>query len=84
MNVSWSPPETPNGVLTQYRILANDTSRTNSSLVVTTVTDTGVLSQILSGLRPFTTYEIKIAASTIGGSKVGPGQGIKTKEAGIP
>ena len=65
--VSWDPPPFPeqNGNIVAYNITYQRTDGTDS---VTTIT-TGDQSIIISGLRPFTSYSVKVAAVTVG---VGP------------
>lgn len=44
---------------------------------------TDSLNATISGLQPYTTYEIKIQAFTIGGGNVGLGKNVTTEESGI-
>ena len=81
--VAWVPPQRPNGVLTEYRILSYRVHPPQAVPGETVVSDTTVLNTTISGLQPYTTYEIKIQAFTVGGSSVGPGGNVTTEESGI-
>ena len=81
--VTWAPPQRPNGVLTEYRILSY---RVHPLQVVpgeTVVSDISILNTTISGLQPYTTYEIKIQAFTVGRSSIGPDKNVTTDESGI-
>ena len=81
--VTWSLPERPNGVITEYRILSYRVNPPGTPAVETVITDTSVLNATISGLQPYTTYDIRIQASTVGGSSVGPAKNVTTEESGI-
>lgn len=80
--VTWAPPARPNGVLIEYRILSYRVHPTQAVPAEKVVSDTGVLNTTVSGLQPYSTYEIKIKAFTVGGSSVGPGRNVTTEESG--
>lgn len=83
VTVTWASPERPNGVISEYRILSYRVHPPQSAPGETVIKDTGVLNATISGLQPYTTYEIRIQASTVGGSSVGPGKNVTTEESGI-
>lgn len=83
MSVTWAPPERPNGVITEYRIVAYRVDPPRAAAEETVVTDTSILNATVSGLQPYTTYEIRIQASTVGGTSEGPGKNVTTEESGI-
>ena len=64
MTLKWTPPETPNGVITRYSIQYGETiidnfgSKTSDKLMGT-----------VEGLSPDTSYKLQLRAHT----KVGPG-----------
>lgn len=81
--MTWAPPQRPNGVLTEYRILSYRVHPPQAVPGETVVSDTSILNTTVSGLQPFTTYTMKIQAFTVGGSAVGPGKNVTTEESGI-
>ncbi|XP_052001042.1 usherin [Xyrauchen texanus] len=66
----WSPPLKPNGLLSQYRLLRDG--------VVVLTSDGGKMSYTDSGLQPNTRYVYKLEASTSGGSGLSDGYVIQT------
>ena len=83
VHVTWTAPQTANGILTKFVILAYDMSSPGSKPVESTFTDTSSLNGTIAGLKPYTTYDIKIAMYTFGGSAVGPGRNVRTEQAGM-
>ena len=83
MRVAWTPPERPNGVISEYRVLSYRVNPPQSTPDETVITDINVLNATITALQPYTTYEIRIQASTVGGSAVGPGKNVTTEESGI-
>ena len=81
--VTWEPPQRPNGVLTEYRILSYRVHPPQAVPGETVVSDMNLLNTTITGLQPYTTNEIKIQAFTIGGSSIGPGKNVTTEESGI-
>ena len=81
MNVSWSAPDKPNGVLTKYRVLAS-LNGSSDSVSEATVDASSALRATLDGLTPFTVYDVRIEAFTVGGSALGEAATIKTEESG--
>lgn len=70
LKVSWLPPLVPNGVMINYRIQYRSTlsdpalsPQTNSLLVDGSISSTSV-----SGLRPYTIYDIRVVAVNAAGS----------------
>ena len=72
LDISWSEPVFPNGVILSYEVIVTETS--DSSVVVheVNVTDTGVMPSVM--VLPFTNYTVTVAAST----SAGPGAGAST------
>ena len=62
VTLQWSPPETPNGVITQYSILYNGISITNFG--------NNMLMDTIEGLSPDTVYVLQLRAHT--GAGAGP------------
>ena len=83
MIVTWALPERPNGVISKYKILSYRVHPPESAPIEAVITDTSVLNATISGLQPYTTYEIRIQAFTNGGNSVGPGKNVTTEESGI-
>ena len=68
--ISWQPPQRPNGVIStytiQYRVTSNDPTVTYPSKNVTV---SGLVkSTSVSGLKPFTPYQVRIIAVNSAGS----------------
>ena len=82
INVTWKPPQRPNGVLIEYKIVVFLVLHPERAPIETTVSDTSILNKIISGLSPFTDYEVRIRASTAGGTGEGPGTNVTTEESG--
>ena len=83
MRVVWTPPERPNGVISEYRILSYRVHPPQSTPDESVITDISVLNATITALQPYTTYEIRIQAFTVGGNAVGPGKNVTTEESGI-
>ena len=56
VTLQWSPPETPNGVITQYSTQLNGTNIANLS--------SSVLMYTIGGLSPDTVYVLQLRAHT--------------------
>ena len=56
VTLQWSPPRTPNGVITQYSILHNEINITNFG--------NNILMDIIGGLLPDTVYVLQLRAHT--------------------
>ena len=65
LDISWSEPAFPNGVILSYEVIVTETS--DSSVVVheENVTDTEVMPSVM--VLPFTNYTVTVAASTSAG-----------------
>ena len=61
VTLQWMPPETTNGVITQYSIQYNDTVINNFGNKVIT---SDVILGTVEGLSPDTEYELKVRAHT--------------------
>ena len=83
MRVIWVPPQRPNGVLTGYRVLSYRAQAPRALHGQSDLLGTDDLNATISGLQPYTTYEIKIQAFTIEGGNVGLGKNVTTEESGI-
>ena len=83
MIVTWALPERSNGIILEYKILSYRVHPPQSAPDETVTTDTSVLNATISGLQPYTSYEIRIQAFTVWGNSVGPGKIVTTAESGI-
>ncbi len=69
IRVSWSRPDTANGIITSYRIrYAIEGGESSTGLTVVNITDVDenvdMYSQIISGLMTFTRYSVTVSANT--------------------
>ena len=62
INVTWSAPTTPNGVITEYQLQCSGDNKKLTSAVMGSPTTT-----TLSGLLPYTNYSCSITAHTSAG-----------------
>lgn len=77
VTVTWSPPATPNGIITQYRLSATLNESPLSSIFV----PGDVLSREIDGLTPFGIFTVAISASTfVGQGPFSPTTTIRTQE----
>ena len=60
INISWSAPSTPNGVITEYQLQCSGGGQVFNRTVMETTTT-------LSGLLPYTNYSCSITAHTSAG-----------------
>ena len=61
VNVTWSPPRFPNGLLTRYEVYRYDpTDLTRPNLATSTLGT--MLNALVTGLAPYTDYQISIRA----------------------
>ncbi|XP_069811529.1 usherin [Dendropsophus ebraccatus] len=83
VHLTWTAPRRPQGVIRQYVILYRETSDpTAATSSGSSVTVPGTKHQAkVFGLRPFSTYHIRIEASNNAGSASSPWVSIKTWEA---
>ena len=82
VHVTWTRPQITNGVITKFVILAYEVILLHSKPIESTITDISRLNGTIAGLKPYTRYAIKIAMYTMGGSAIGPGRTVRTKQAG--
>ncbi|XP_066923568.1 usherin-like [Clytia hemisphaerica] len=75
INVTWSPPTVPNGVVTAYYI-----SHQEIDGPITKELNTGPQWHVIKGLKPYTFYNIRIEACTNAGCGTGPRMMSRTKE----
>ena len=77
IEVEWSPPQTPNGIIVYYTIYIN-----NNSVIKISATG-GDQSTVVNGLAAFETVTVSITASTrIGEGPVSLQQNVATHESG--
>ncbi|XP_048258912.1 usherin-like [Haliotis rufescens] len=81
-SLQWTPPSKPNGVITMYKILYKGVSAdptvqspTNTLIVEATKTSTSI-----SGLQPYTNYEIRLQAVNKAGSVTSGTAPVKTAQ----
>ena len=77
LNVVASPPLTPNGVLTEYRLYQNGT---RISTMPVPVPQTSTVTFQVSGLSPFTSYAFHIEVCTAGGCSQSENTTVRTAE----
>lgn len=73
--ITWDPPLQPNGIILNYTIVADDN-------VVETV-EVGILMYNVTGLQPYSTYNISVIACNSAGCIDSPPAIVTTNEAGI-
>ena len=78
--VSWSPPTTPNGLITGYEIKARALSQASSEFVARCCVPAHLLNITVVGLKPATTYEFRMAAMTSAGSGFSGWTSARTRE----
>lgn len=78
MKVLWTVPGIPNGVISKYEVRYNFKGAQGNAQVK----DAGVSKEtILTGLLPYTIYEVRIHACTLKGCSTGEAQSARTYEA---
>ena len=60
ISLSWQPPSIPNGVIRQYRVSFTEQDSSQSWQLTTTS-----LGRQITGLHPYYTYSVRVAAVTI-------------------
>ena len=65
VNLSWSRPRTPNGVITHYTVTYSNETTNISTMVDYVETVTGY---IVDGLNEFTAYRLTVSATTSAGT----------------
>lgn len=81
LSVSWAPPPSPNGVITHYVIYQRNEPFEGEGVAVGTVTG-GVLTFVVGGLRPFTTYEFQVVSFTVAGETASEWSTGQTEQSG--
>ena len=72
LTLQWTPPDTPNGVITQYSIQLNGNNITDLN--------SNVLTYTIAGLSPDTVYVLQLTASTSAGAGPPSSVTITTRE----
>ena len=69
VNFTWTPPTTPNGIITSYNLMVSKQSSTTTNNYTTTsyTYDANTLSVRLGEFLPFQEYNATITASTVVG-----------------
>lgn len=65
--VSWQPPSSPNGLITEYQVKVRVTG-TSTELTARCCIPAGIRNVTVVGLKPATAYDIRVAALTSGGT----------------
>ena len=76
INVNWSAPLTPNGVITEYQLQCSGGAQVFSRTVMETTTT-------LSGLLPYTNYSCSISAHTSAGGGPAATTSVNTLQDGL-
>ena len=63
--MSWNPPSIPNGEITEYHIYYESSSTSSTNEVINLSNPT--TSFQLTNLKPYTLYNVSVAASTVAG-----------------
>lgn len=78
MKVLWAVPGLPNGVISKYEVLYNFKGAQGNAQIK----DAGVAKEtVLTGLLPYTLYEVRIRACTLKGCSTGEAKSARTHEA---
>ena len=67
VTASWKEPREPNGIITRYELWSRSVNTPGDTVLVASST-TPEQNVTVSGLRPSTNYEFRLAASTVGGT----------------
>ncbi len=78
--INWTPPTSPNGIITEYRIERTTPSNANISLVGVLSGEILVVADV--NVRPFTTYMYRLVVENGGGVAVGAFMSFTTPQAG--
>jgi hypothetical protein len=81
LQVNWTEPASPNGIITNYSIFNTTTGGDRDSLL-TSSSSPGSL--VLSGLEPFTEYGFLVEVCTVAGCSTSEVQTGRTGESGKP
>jgi hypothetical protein len=82
MRVAWQPPQVYRGVLRGYIIRAYHGGNSSIDPVEMRFNEIRILNATLSGLEPYTWYDVRVAAFTNGGTGESPGTRVRTLESG--
>eukprot|EP00794_Sanderia_malayensis_P020024 gene20024-21985_t len=80
VQASWPQPTNPNGLITQYEVRARRFQQANNESVVLCCIQPNVLNVTVTGLKPATTYEFRVAARSDGGIGYSTWTSAKTKD----
>ena len=80
--VAWQPPLIYRGVLRGYVLRAYHARNSSIHPVEMRFNEITVLNTTLTGLEPFTWYDVRVAAFTNGGTGESPGTRVRTLESG--
>ncbi|XP_028396319.1 LOW QUALITY PROTEIN: usherin-like [Dendronephthya gigantea] len=78
--VTWQPPQVYRGVLRGYILRAYHVRNSSVRPVEMVLNDISVVNATLSGLEPYTWYDVRVAAFTNGGTGESPGKEVRTLE----
>lgn len=81
LRVDWTAPPNPNGVLTQYDVRERGAPFSGNGALVASL-GAGVLSLVVGGLAPFTTYQFAVVSYTLVGGTQSNWTSGRTNEAG--
>ncbi|XP_078675414.1 usherin-like isoform X2 [Branchiostoma floridae x Branchiostoma belcheri] len=73
VGIRWQHPSGNSGVIQQYTLRAYNLDRPEYAPVDTNITDSELTQGNMTNLIPFTNYDLRLVASTEGGSTEGPG-----------
>ncbi|KAL5969446.1 Ephrin type-A receptor 7 [Taenia solium] len=82
IQLRWSRPTHPNGILNPYRVTCFDVTR--GSTPVNATTNNVTTSVIINNLRPKTVYKCSVVASTVPGAGQNPKQCERRSELSLP
>ena len=83
IEVTWSPPTNPNGLVTSYTLRVYDVTNSNTNIKVADISVTNNnFTKIVSGLIPATNYGVTIDAMTSAGGVESAPLKVKTLGAG--
>ena len=81
VQASWQPPSTPNGVITEYQVKARIFGQASTEFIARCCIAAGNRNVTVTGLKPATTYEFRVAAKTSGGTGLSDWSSGRTSEA---
>ena len=81
VQASWQIPSTPNGVITEYLIKARIFGQASTEFTARCCITSSNRNVTVTGLRPATTYEFRVAAKTSGGTGYSEWTSARTREA---